>query len=115
MRSILMCLVLALTGCVTSLMSQTPITREVQLVGTPQAVFAHTTTTLKAMGGEVRVHDTQGRVLVGVLHGAVSITAQVDEASIVHVSGSLLPNKLVIGQLTEVDDFAVRLAQKGLQ
>jgi hypothetical protein len=60
------------------------------------------------MGATITQANTQTRLLSGQVHGVVVLNVSVTgtaQASTVAVTGSLLPGKLAVGSLTEVDDY----------
>jgi len=59
------------------------------------------------------MYDAPNRRLSGLVHGAVVLTITVDTQSLVEVTGVLVPGKLVLGSLTEADDYVALLTQEG--
>lgn len=102
-----------LVGCATSLMSQAPVTRTVALTGTPQETYTQVARAYNTMGGQVQMADARARVISGIVHNAVQLNVHVDDDSRVHVTGHLVPGKLVVGSMTEVDDYIVLLTKEG--
>jgi hypothetical protein len=95
-------------GC-TSFMSHTPVTQTVPLALAPDAAYTRATQAMGRMGGEVTHADRQTGLLQGKVHGVVLLTVQVSpaaEGSSVEVSGTVLPNKLAIGDMDEVAEYA---------
>lgn len=101
-----------LAGCATSLMSRAPVTRSAALAMPPAAAFQRATGTFTRMGGQVQMYDAPNRRLSGLVHGAVVLTVTVDAQSIVEVTGTLVPGKIVVGAVTETDDYLALLTQE---
>jgi len=110
---VLFVLFILLTGCMSSLMSQAPVTQQVARPGSPQAVYQQAVVAYTKMGGQVQYADAQARVIAGVVHQAVQLNVRVDDDSIVYVTGHLLPGKLVVGSVTEIQDYVALLQQEG--
>jgi hypothetical protein len=112
MKWITLFLMLLLTGCMTSLMPQTPQTRIVELQASPDEAYRRAAVAMNTMGAEQLQANNQLRLLSGKVHGAVLLNVSVlptTEGAAVHVRGSLLPGKLVIGSVDEVDQYVALL------
>ena len=101
-----------LSGCATSLMSRGPVERSVILPASHADAYTHATQTFTRMGGQLQVVDAQNGVFAGIVHGAVALTVRVDPQSMVHVTAMLVPGKVVMGSLTEADDYLALLTQE---
>lgn len=102
----------ALGGCATSLMGRVPIERSLTLPTSPAEAYVHAAQTFTRFGGHLQVADPHSRLLAGTVHGAVALTVHVDATSTVVVTAALLPGKLVVGSLTEADEYLALLAQE---
>ena len=111
MRVVMLATLVLLTSCATSLMSHAPITRQVLLTSPPDAAYQQAAHALSTMGAHITSQDATTRTLSSELHGAVILNVSVDATSIVSVTGTLKPGKVVLGTMTEVDDYAALLTQ----
>lgn len=106
---VVLCMMLA--GCATSLMGQAPVQRTAVLPVSPAIAYSQAAQTFARMGGQVHVADPQSRMLSGVVHGAVVLNVTVDSQSKIDVTGTLVPGKMVLGSLTEVDEYMALLRE----
>jgi hypothetical protein len=109
---------LTLSGCATAalgLMGQRPPVQEsITLPMPPEQAYLHAATTLAQMGAANIQGNVHERILSSTVHGAVTLDVAVlreGQASRVYVTGRLLPGKLALGKLDEVDDY-IALLQK---
>jgi hypothetical protein len=93
-------------------MAQAPVSRSTVLALPPATAFQRATGTLTRMGGHVQLYDAANRRVTGLVHGAVLLTVTVDSQSTVEVTGVLLPGKVVLGSMSEVDDYLLLLAKE---
>ena len=107
--AVLWMVLVLLNGCATSLMSRAPLTRTMPLGGTPQEAYSQAAQAAARMGVQVQAADAQTRMLAGIVHGAVQLNVMVDAQSTVHVTCQLLPGKLVIGEMSECEDYIALL------
>jgi hypothetical protein len=101
-----------LTGCATTLMSPVPITRTATFATPADATYQHAVQAFAKMGGQVQTLDARQRLISGVVHRAVTLNVLVDAHSTVQVTGHLLPGKLVVGTMTEPQDYLNLLTQE---
>jgi hypothetical protein len=101
-----------MAGCATSLMAHAPITRSTVLAAPPAEAFQRASLVFTHMGGQVQMYDAPQRRLSGLVHGAVLMTIAVDAQSKVDATGVLVPGKVVLGSLTEVDEYLAMLEDK---
>ena len=102
-------LVLFLTlGC-SALRDRAPVTESVTLPLPPVQAYDRAVQAMAQMGGKITRTDSTARVLVGEVHNAVVLTVVLtpfpDGTTGASVTGQLLPNKLVMGEFTEVADY----------
>jgi hypothetical protein len=93
-------------------MSQHPQTRTFPFPGPPQEAYAFALQAFVKMGGQPQALDAQTRLIAGTVHGAVYLTVTIDPQSVIQVTGHLVPGKMVMGSLTEVDDYLALLQQE---
>ena len=115
MRHILLCC-LVLTGC-TALMSQAPryegLTRPVP----PSTAYTCAIQAMARMGGTITQADAASCMLSAQIHNAVilNVVALPDPVgSRVDITGAVLPNKMAIGEFTEVHDYIALLREEVL-
>lgn len=99
---------LALSGC-TSLMqgSRTPAITEFGVALTPEAAYQRASKTATSMGAII-VYAEPPRQLQAHIHDAVLLTVTITPeptGARLYVAARLLPNKIVLGSLTEHEDF----------
>src|SRR5712692_1821637 len=101
--------VLVLAGCSALLpQAHTPEVRQVLVTDQPDLAYTKAVRALAAMGGEIVQNDRQARMLQSRLHNAVILSVSVrpsDQGTLLVAQGTVLPNKVVVGSFTEVEDF----------
>lgn len=100
-----------LTAC-TALMSQEPVRRSTMLALPPDIAYRRAVRAMAQLGGQVTTADATSGVLSATVHNAATLTVVVlptAEGSTVEVTGTLLPNKVVVGRFTEPDDYVTLL------
>ena len=100
---------LALLGCPSAVYRHTPETKHLVVAEPYDHAWQKALRTLATMGAETHQQDRQSGSLQATVRNAVllHVLLQPDSptATRVTVTGSILPNKVVLGTLTEVDDF----------
>jgi hypothetical protein len=110
-------------GCALSSLSREPVTRTATYTQFPSFVYQAARLTLADMGAQVTQADlappTSGSVAGGhissLVHGIVVLNVSVaaeGAGSVVTATGSLLPGKVVVGSLDEVDTFMTTLHER---
>lgn len=98
-------------GC-GGLVHPSPKTAQQLLPVPPAQAYQDATCALTRMGGRVTVANGSQGLLSGDVHDAVTLTVVVSPkgtGTLVQVTGQVLPNKLVVGRFTEVDDYLALL------
>lgn len=100
---------LGLTSC-SSLMpaAHTPELRQLRVTDAPDHVYQRALRAVLGMGASITQQNPQTRFLSAQLHNAVVLNVLVmprGQGAQIDVQGTVLPNKLVLGSFTEVDDF----------
>jgi hypothetical protein len=104
-------LTLLLSGCAGSFAGRAPETRTLILQTSQAQAYTRSSQVLMQMGAEMTLLDGR-QTLQGVVHGAVVLRVQVAEyanGTVVTVIGTIPPGKLVLGTVTELDQFCTRL------
>jgi hypothetical protein len=104
-------LTLFLSGCAGSVTGRAPETRTLTLPTSPAQAYTRATQVLTQMGAEMTFMDGR-QTLQGLVHGAVVLRVQLDEhgaGTLVTVTGTIRPGKLILGTMTEVDQFCARI------
>jgi multidrug efflux pump subunit AcrA (membrane-fusion protein) len=94
------------------MMPREPISKTRVLQESPDAAYQRAARVLAQMGGELTFANPQSRMLSAKLKGVVVLTVQVqptEGGASVEATGTLVPGKVVLGSLTEVDDYLARL------
>ncbi len=106
-------LILALlTGCAALMPTPpqyAPQTAAVQLTAAPDLAYKQAYMALVGMQGQITSSDPALRHIAAVVKGAVLMHVTVEgqgHGSLVTIRGSILPNKIVFGEFTEVQDYA---------
>jgi hypothetical protein len=89
-----------------------PQTEVAHLRFSPDTCYQLAYTTLAGMPAQMLASDPSVRHLSGVMKGAVLMNVRIDgepSGCAVTVQGSILPNKLTIGELTEVREYVAKL------
>jgi hypothetical protein len=106
-----LCLLLLVTGCAGSFAGRAPETRTLVLPHGQEFAYQRAAQVLTQMGAQMTAMDGP-RALQGLVHGVVILSIQLQQqpgGTLVVVTGSIPPGKLVVGSFTEVDDFCARL------
>lgn len=102
-------LTLVLLGCPSAVYRHTPETKHLVVADPYDHAWQKALRALATMGAETHQQDRQSGSLQAKVHNAVllHVLLQPDSptATRVTVAGSVLPNKVVLGKFTEVDDF----------
>lgn len=73
------------------------------------AAFSRAVATFGALGGGITSQDARAGTISATVHNAVNMTVTLnrvsDHRTEISVWGSTLPNKVLVGVFTEVDDF----------
>jgi len=108
-RTLVTILGLCLTSC-SSLMPATskPEIRQLRVADHPDDAYHRALRAVLSLGASITQQNPQTRFLSAQLHNAVVLNVLImpkGEGSRIDVQGTVLPNKLVLGSFTEVDDF----------
>ena len=100
---------LSLTGC-SSMMpaASKPEIRQLVVRENADQAYGRALHAALRMGASMTQQNSQTRFFSAQLHNAVVLNVLVTpkgQGALVEAQGTLLPNKLVLGSLTEVDDF----------
>lgn len=104
-------LTLILSGCAGSFAGRAPETRTLTVPYSQAQAYTRSSQVLRQMGAEMTAMDGR-QALQGLVHGAVLLSVQLQEqgtSTLVTVTGTIPPGKLVLGTVTEVQDFCTRL------
>jgi hypothetical protein len=105
-------ILLLLTGCAGSFAGRAPETRTLTLPVAPPQAYQRTVATFVAMGAQLPPLHAVGQPLQAMVHGAVLLSVELEgqgTGTRVTVTASIPPGKLVIGTMTELDQFCARL------
>jgi hypothetical protein len=98
-------------GCPSFMMKEAhePQRRSIIVDDTYEAAYRKVLRSLASMGADITSQDMTGGTVSAKLHNAVimnvALSKKGSDSTLVEVTGSLMPNKMVIGKFTEVDDF----------
>jgi hypothetical protein len=88
----------------------------VQVARAPDATYQCSVKAISALGQVARLQtDPQSRVVSFQWHNAVDMVVRVEadtQGSVVPINGAVAPNKLTVGEFTEVEDLAGVLKEK---
>jgi len=108
-RILVTMLSLSLTACSSLMPAATkPELRQLHVTDDPDHAYQRALRTALGMGASITQQNHQTRFLSAQLHNAVVLNVLVmpkGEGARIDVQGTVLPNKLVLGSFTEVDDF----------
>ena len=115
MKYLSLSLVALLWGCAGMMYGSAPVQRTVVVPLMPDQAYQRSTLVLThQFAARLEFQDRQTRTAQGILKNAARLTVTVTphpEGSSVHITGTVLPNKVVIGAFTEVDDVAQRIEE----
>ena len=98
-------------GC-GGLLHPAPHTAHQTLPAPPGQVYRDAACAFARLGGQMTASDGTHGLLSGQVHDAVTLTVLLTPegtGTAVQVTGQVLPNKIVVGRFTEVDDYMALL------
>lgn len=104
-------LTLLVNGCAGSFAGRAPETRTLTVPYGQAQAYTKSSQVLRQMGAEMTAMDGR-QALQGMVHGAVLLSVQLQEqgtSTLVTVTASIPPGKLVLGTVDELDQFCARL------
>ena len=88
-----------------------PQTATVPFNVTPDVMYQRAYKAVALMGGHILSHDPVQRILSAEIHNAVMMNVIVESTNIT-ITGEIMPNKLVTGKFTEVQELKHLLEEK---
>jgi hypothetical protein len=86
-----------------------PQTRTITVNDAYDASYRKALRALASMGADITSQDMNGGTISAKIHNAVLmnvvLTKKGADSTLIEATGSLMPNKMVIGEFTEVDEF----------
>jgi len=104
-------LTLLLSSCAGSFAGRAPETRTLTVPYSQAQAYTRSSQVLRQMGAEMTAMDGR-QALQGLVHGAVLLSVQLQEqgmSTLVTVTASIPPGKLILGTVDELDQFCTRL------
>ncbi|MHB8810886.1 MAG: hypothetical protein ACYC9M_12870 [Desulfobulbaceae bacterium] len=104
-------MLVGIAGCPSFTMKEAyePQTRSITVNDAYDASYRKALRALASMGADITSQDMNGGTISAKLHNAVLINVVLSkkgaDSTLIETTGSLMPNKMVVGEFTEIDDF----------